>query len=74
VIRAIMQAGAVAALLLASGGAYADDPVSFFLQERWQLPTYPGPLPEYTYSGICYQGMHSEPWPNMQGFRCARNH
>jgi hypothetical protein len=74
VTRAIMRAGAVAALLLASGGAYADDPTSVLLQDRGESPVYPGPLPEYTYSGICYQGMHSEPYPNTQGFRCARNH
>ena len=72
--RTIMKAGAVLALLLASGAAYADDPTSLLLQERGQLPPYPGPLPEYTYSGPCYQGMHSESFPNLQGFRCVRNH
>jgi len=74
VSRSLVKAGAVAAFLLVSGGAYADDPTSVLLRDRGQLPAYPGPVPEYTYSGICYQGMHSEPWPNMQGFRCARNH
>ena len=72
--RAIMKTGAVLAFLLVSGGAYADDPTSVLLQDRGQLPVYPGPLPEYTYSGICYQGMHSESFPDRQGYRCVRNH
>ena len=72
--RATMKIGAVLALLLASSAAHADDPTALLLQERGQLPTYPGPLPEYTYAGPCYQGMHSESFPNLQGFRCVRNH
>lgn len=72
--RATMKFGAVVALLLTAGAAYADDPTGVLLQERGQLPAYPGPLPEVTYTGPCYQGMHSESFPNTQGFRCVRNY
>ncbi len=73
-IHNILKTGAVLGLLLASGaGAYADDPTGVLLQERGYAPSYPGPLPAYTEGGICYQGMHSTPFPNMEGFRCVRN-
>jgi hypothetical protein len=72
--HATLKVGAVMAFLLASGGAYADDPTGLLLQQRGELPRYPGRLPEYTYVGPCYQGQHSESYPNLQGFRCARNH
>jgi hypothetical protein len=70
----LLKAGAVLALLLApAAGAYADDPTGVLLQERGDAPYYPGPLPAFTEGGICYQGMHSEPFPNLEGYRCIRN-
>lgn len=70
----LLKAGAVLALLMAStAGAYADDPTGLLLQERGQAPAYPGPLPAYTEGGICYQGMHSTPFPNQSGYRCVPN-
>jgi len=70
-----LKFGAVLALLLASGVAYADDPTGVLLQERGLAPKYPGPgpLPEFTEGGMCYQGMHSEPFPNLNGYRCVRD-
>lgn len=69
-----LKVSAVLALLLASGaGAYADDPTGVLLQERGLAPKYPGPVPPYTEGGMCYQGMHSEPFPNVDGYRCVRN-
>ena len=72
-IRGILQAGAVVALLLASSGAYADDPTGVLLQERGEAPAYPGPVPAFTEGGTCYQGMHAQPFPNLSGYRCVRN-
>ncbi|MGA2041895.1 MAG: hypothetical protein ABSG83_00840 [Roseiarcus sp.] len=72
-LRGILKAGAFLVLLSASGGAYADDPTAVLLQERGDAPIYPGPLPEFTEGGLCYQGMHSEPFPNISGFRCVRD-
>jgi hypothetical protein len=69
-----MKAGAVVALLLASVGAYADDPTSLLLQQRGQLPRYPGYLPRVSDVGPCYRGTHSVAFPNRQGFRCVRNY
>jgi hypothetical protein len=73
-IKHALKFGAVVALLLASGGAYADDPTGVLLQERGQAPVYPGPgpLPEFTEGGMCFQGMHSVPFPNLNGYRCVR--
>jgi hypothetical protein len=71
----LFKTGAVLALLLASvGGAYADDPTGVLLQERGLAPTYPGPLPAFTEGGVCYQGMHAQSFPNLEGFRCVRNY
>jgi hypothetical protein len=55
--------------------AYADDPTGVLLQERGEAPVYPGPgpLPAFTEGGVCFQGMHSEPFPNFYGYRCIRN-
>jgi hypothetical protein len=61
------------ALLLASTGAYADDPTGVLLRQRGDAPRYPGPLPAFTEGGICYQGMHSVPFPNFSGYRCVRD-
>jgi hypothetical protein len=73
-VTGFIKAGAILALLLASGaGAYADDPTGVLLQERGQQPKYPGPLPEFTDSGPCYQGMHQQAFPNIQGYRCYRD-
>lgn len=73
-ISVFFRAGAVAALLLASSAAsYADDPTGILLQERGQQPRYPGPLPEFTDGGPCYQGMHQQAFPNAQGYRCYRD-
>jgi hypothetical protein len=70
------KVGLVLALLLTSGAvAYADDPTGVLLQERGQAPVYPGPgpVPEFTEGGVCFQGMHSIPFPNLNGYRCVRN-
>jgi hypothetical protein len=70
----ILKTGAVLALLLASSvSSYADDPTGILMQERGQQPKYPGRLPEFTDGGPCYQGMHQEAFPNVQGYRCYRN-
>ena len=66
--------GAAVALLLASAaGALADDPTSALLQQRGLAPVYPGPgpLPAFTESGPCYQGMHAQ--PRFNGYRCVRD-
>ncbi len=67
----------VALTLLAASGAvaYADDPTGVLLQERGIAPVYPGPgpLPEFTEGGVCFQGMHTIPFPNLNGYRCVRN-
>jgi hypothetical protein len=70
----LLKTGTVLTLLLASSaGAYADDPTGVLLQERGEVPRYPGPLPAFTEGGVCYQRMHSEPFPNVSGYRCVRN-
>jgi hypothetical protein len=71
--RSISVCGAVFALMLASGAAYADDPTGVLLQQRGDAPIYPGPLPEFTEGGVCYQGMHAEAFPNLNGYRCVRD-
>jgi hypothetical protein len=71
-----LKVGAVLALLLASaGGAFADDPTGVLLQQQGDAPRYPGPgpLPAFTEGGVCYQGMHTVPFPNLSGYRCVRN-
>ncbi|WP_158813885.1 hypothetical protein [Methylocapsa sp. S129] len=72
----VLKAAAVFALLLVpTVSAYADDPVGVMLQDRGEAPRYPGPgpVPEFTEGGVCFQGMHTEPFPNMDGYRCVRN-
>jgi hypothetical protein len=64
---------AVVAMLAVPASAYADDPTGAMLQERGEAPVYPGPLPAFTKSGVCFRGMHSEPFPNLNGYRCIRN-
>jgi hypothetical protein len=71
--RTIAKVCAVAALLLVSGSAFADDPTGVLLQEQGYQPTYPGPLPEFTDGGPCYRGMHQQSFPNSQGYRCVRD-
>lgn len=72
--RGLLKAGAVLTLLLASSaGSYADDPTGLLLQERGEAPRYPGRLPAFTEGGVCFQGMHMEPFPNQAGYRCIRN-
>jgi hypothetical protein len=68
-----LKFGAVLALLLASGSAFADDPTGVLLQERGLAPRYSGPLPEFLDHGPCPEGMHSEAFPNAQQYRCIRN-
>jgi hypothetical protein len=65
----------VIAMLVVPASAYADDPTGVLLQERGEAPVYPGPgpLPEFTEGGVCFQGMHSEPFPNLSGYRCIRD-
>jgi hypothetical protein len=65
----------VIAMLAIPARAYADDPTGVLLQERGEAPVYPGPgpLPEFTEGGMCFQGMHSVPFPNLNGYRCVRN-
>jgi hypothetical protein len=70
----LLKAGAVLAFLFVSAAhSYADDPTGVLEQERGLLPKYPGPVPAFTDGGPCYQGMHSEPFPNLSGFRCVRD-
>lgn len=72
----LLKVGAVLTLLLApSAIAYADDPTGVLLQERGDAPRYPGPgpVPAFTEGGVCYQGMHTTPFPNLSGYRCVRN-
>jgi hypothetical protein len=73
--RSILKIGVVLAIALGSGAAFADDPTGVLLQQRGQAPIWPGPgpLPAFTEGGACYQGMHSEPFPNMDGYRCVAN-
>jgi hypothetical protein len=62
----VLKVGAILALLMASAaGAYADNPTAVLEQERGYVLRYPGPLPEFSDSGPCYLGMHSQPFPNL---------
>jgi hypothetical protein len=72
--RRVLRIGLGLALLLAPAvQAYADDPTSILLQERGEAPRYPGPLPPFTEGGVCYQGMHTQPFNNLNGYRCVRD-
>ena len=70
--RRILQIGAIAALLVASSAAFADDPTGVLLRERGEIPTYalPGSTPTFSDVGPCGPGTQSEPFPNAQGYRC----
>ena len=73
--RSILRMGAALALLLAPAVvAYADDPTGLLLRERGDAPRYPGPLPAFTEGGVCYQGMHTQSFNNMSGYRCVRDY
>ncbi len=69
----VLKFGAVLALLLASGSAFADDPTGVLLQERGLAPKYVGPLPAFLDHGPCPQGMQSVAFPNAQQYRCIRD-
>jgi hypothetical protein len=69
----VLKFGAVLALLLAPGSAFADDPTGVLLQERGLAPKYDGPLPEFLDHGPCPQGMQSVAFPNAQQYRCIRD-
>jgi hypothetical protein len=72
-IRALQLGAAVVLLLASAVGAVADDPTSILLRQRGFTPVYPGPgpLPTFTESGPCYQGMHAQ--PRFNGYRCVRD-
>jgi hypothetical protein len=72
--RSVLRIGAAIALLLAPAAvAYADDPTGVLLQQRGEAPRYPGPVPAFKEGGMCYQGMHTQPWFNSFGYRCVRD-
>jgi hypothetical protein len=71
-IRHSLKLGAVLALLLASGAAYADDPTGVLLRERGLTPQSNGPVAEFSDFGPCAAGTESYPFPNGQGYRCVR--
>ena len=66
----LLKYGAVLALLLASASAYADDPTGVLLRERGQAPGQNGQVAQFSDVGPCQAGTQSEPFPNMQGYRC----
>jgi len=68
----ILKCGAVLALLLASSGAYADDPTGVLEQQRGTLPAAHGHLPRFSDAGPCQRGMQQQSFPNGQGYRCVR--
>jgi hypothetical protein len=73
--RGILKVGAIAALLISSTSAYADDPTGLLLRWRGQVPTYAAPgqaLPAFSDNGPCQPGMQQESFPNQQGYRCIR--
>jgi hypothetical protein len=75
--KGLLRFGAVLTLLLASAGAYADDPTGVLLSEQ----RAPQPmahrqlgaanLPAFSDVGPCQAGMQSEAFPNRQGYRCV---
>ena len=73
-IRTSLKCGAVLALLIASGAAYADDPTGVLEQERGLLPRAHGHSARYSDAGPCQAGMRQEAFPNGQGYRCVRGH
>ncbi|MGA2042544.1 MAG: hypothetical protein ABSG83_04145 [Roseiarcus sp.] len=76
--KTILATGAVLALLLASGGAWADDPTGVLEQEHaihhgWHhhhRGMHEGRA-AFSDVGPCGRGTQSEPFPNGQGFRCV---
>jgi hypothetical protein len=71
-IYQMLKCGAVLGLLLASAGAYADDPTGVLEQQRGTLPRAHGHSPKFSDSGPCQRGMQQESFPNAQGYRCVR--
>ena len=69
-IRTILKIGAVGAVLIASGAAFADDPTGVLLRVRGELQGN-GSSAGVSYLGPCGPGTQSQPWPNGQGFRCV---
>ncbi|MGD0720879.1 MAG: hypothetical protein ABR970_07505 [Roseiarcus sp.] len=76
--KTILTTGAVLALLLASGGAWADDPTGVLEQEHsihhsWHHHHHGMHEGRAAFSdvGPCTRGMQSEAFPNGQGFRCV---
>jgi hypothetical protein len=82
-MRKILALGSAAILitlggaLLASAGAYADDPTGVLLSEqRANQPLTAeqrSQLPEFSDIGPCQPGMQSEPFPSGMGYRCIKS-
>jgi len=70
--RKILQIGVIAALLVASSAAFADDPTGVLLRERGEIPTYAprGYAPAFSDVGPCQPGTQSEAFQNAQDYRC----
>lgn len=68
--RSGLKVGAIAAFLLSSTLAFADDPTSVLLQQRGHHRA-PGGGQGPSYVGPCGAGMQSQAFPNPQGFRCV---
>jgi hypothetical protein len=76
--RTILKTGAVLAVLLASGGAWADDPTGVLEQDQrihhaWRHHHHGMREGRAAFSdvGPCGRGTQSEPFPNGQGYRCV---
>jgi hypothetical protein len=69
-MKSVLRYGAVAALLLVSASAYADDPTGVLLQERGMAPRSPASVAPFSDVGPCPAGTQSHAFPNAQGFRC----
>jgi hypothetical protein len=69
-----LRYSALFAFLLASAGAYADDPTGVLESEQWAnqplTPQQRASLPAFSDVGPCQPGMQSESFPNRQGYRC----
>jgi hypothetical protein len=70
-VRTFAKIGAIAALLMASGAAYADDPTGLLLRWRGEVPTYSQGPAGVSYYGPCGPGTQSQAFPNAQGYRCV---
>ena len=78
--KTILKTAAVVAVLLASGGAWADDPTGVLEQEQsmhhgWRHHHHhgmrEGRSAAFSDVGPCGRGTQYEPFPNGQGFRCV---